>query len=500
MNGTMTIMLAVLAAEIVLLLFVLLTMSWLRNRAARRRDAEAVKALVARIKKGKTDREAAIEKFLVEGLGLSGDALQKTRVAMLRAELTLLQRFAGVYKKREADAAARFDGDVVAALEPYLTLQADLGGESIAVEAAPSADGYALDKLREENQRLSDELKITMETMSRMLNEYSTMFSGGVSGDVAPIAALVGTEAAAALNEAVVRQGGDAAAVAVGLPQDQLDGPDGRAPADGESQDESGEPSGTGDTPVAADSEVEVAGEVDTLIEAADMSSAPDDPTDAPSEEGASTETVAPELPEGSDQTAQEVDAVAEPDLSAVADLLDEQAVPSEPDDEPEELASVSAEAILENHEEAAEAPDLPASASDDMDVDLVAVELMEEAVELESADEGPVSSIPDVDDDAPLLPQQEVGNPDGPGEKGDELDGVSEMLEEGPAEVIEFEESSVVEALGPDDDLFDAADDDTVDRADGAAQDGDDEFVDQAEIDDLFDVDEEPVKGKSGA
>lgn len=80
--------------------------------------------------------------------------------------------------------AARFDADLYAALEPYHALA---GG--MQAEQAPSQPGEAdetgLEALRQENERLSEELRITMETMSRMLNEYSTMFSGEPPEDTA---------------------------------------------------------------------------------------------------------------------------------------------------------------------------------------------------------------------------------------------------------------------------------------------------------------------------
>jgi hypothetical protein len=201
MSETMAFMLSALAAESLLLLLVLLGFSFLRNRAARRRDRQAIKALVARVRQNKAAREQAIEKFLVEALRLSGEPLREAKATLLRAELGLLQRFAAIYKGREVDAAAAFDGDLAAALAPYHALN---GGDAQVVQqhTEASADHAELDALRAENLRLSNELKINMETMSRMLNEYSAMFAGGQPGDVAPIAAAAdGAEDAGAAGD-----------------------------------------------------------------------------------------------------------------------------------------------------------------------------------------------------------------------------------------------------------------------------------------------------------
>lgn len=199
MSQTMIVMLAALGAELVLLALVLLGVAYLRSRAARRRDAAAVRSLVARVRQERPQRERAIEEFLSARLGYEGDALRLSTIALGRAELTLLQRFAALYRARDAALAKRFDAELYAALDAYHALGA-------AVQAAEAAqadtDSAELEALRRENTRLSEELRITMETMSRMLNEYSTMFSGSAPADVAaPVpaeSAVTGQDAAVA--------------------------------------------------------------------------------------------------------------------------------------------------------------------------------------------------------------------------------------------------------------------------------------------------------------
>ena len=175
----MTLTLALLVAEGVLLLLALLTVSWFRDNARRRRDDQAIETLVARVNQGRAQRESAIEGFLTERMQMSGAPLEQAKVAMVRGELALLQRFAGIYRRRDADAAARFDSELIAALAPYQELEAyaePLQGEHRALDHAE------IEALRAENTRLSEELTVTMETMSRMLNEYSTLFAGGAPG------------------------------------------------------------------------------------------------------------------------------------------------------------------------------------------------------------------------------------------------------------------------------------------------------------------------------
>jgi len=189
MSEMMIWMFAALGGEILLLLLVLLAFSWFRHRAAGRRDREAIQCLVTRIKNARNEREAAIGRFLEEQTGMSGDALMQAKSAMLLAEMVLLQRFANIYRKRDALAAAQFDDDITAALAPYHELRG--GGEAV-------ADLSELDALRAENKSLSDELSVTMGTISRMLNEYSTMFVDGAPGESAPVASPVDASSAVA--------------------------------------------------------------------------------------------------------------------------------------------------------------------------------------------------------------------------------------------------------------------------------------------------------------
>jgi hypothetical protein len=181
-------MLVAVVGELLLLALALLLASWIRQRGQWRRDAKAVQVLVERVRQGASERKQALEAFLARNQALQGEALTAATTELWRAEVAVLQQFAGIYRDRDAAAAAQFDIRLTAAVAPYHELE--VNAESAAsVPDGEAPDPDEIDSLRRENKRLSDELKITMETMSRMLNEYSTMFSGAPPGDSPPIAA-----------------------------------------------------------------------------------------------------------------------------------------------------------------------------------------------------------------------------------------------------------------------------------------------------------------------
>jgi hypothetical protein len=389
---------AILAGELLLVLLVLLSYAWFRNRALRRRDTKAIRVLATRIKNSRTERETKIARFLGEQMGISGEALEQAKTAMLRAELLLLQRFAGVYTKRDAGAAAQFDMDLMAALAPYYELE---GGGIVVTQEQPDEDTSVLESLRAENQRLSDELSVTMETMSRMLNEYSTMFTGGSPGQPGPIAALVG---------------GAMADVSV------LDGESAPEPAPGQTA-----------PPFGPDTPVEMAAETDAdLAVAAAEDGGDNDDKDMPAQD--------------------DIDALfaAESDAPLPDGLGNTEAVSSPPG----EL-------------------DEPIGANDSIDQPLGAHAAHEFDAET------------DID-------------------AGENLEAVAEFLEEeGPAEVISFNESDgfEVELAMQEDHLFDSAESKILVRAEEAAGDPPDDAGAEGsiDVDALFDAADEPVKKHSG-
>ena len=199
MTGT-NLWIALAGVELCILLLVLSAAAWWRYYAARARDRKAVEILAAKVKAGRTEREAALRTFLADRLALGDDVLEAAAVPIAKAELGLYREFVNLYAKRDATAAARFDLAVEAAVEPYWRLQAAVPEAPPAeVAADPQFDTAEIERLQTENQRLSDELQITMGTMSRMLSEYSAMFAAATApGGADPMAEGAAREAAAA--------------------------------------------------------------------------------------------------------------------------------------------------------------------------------------------------------------------------------------------------------------------------------------------------------------
>lgn len=185
---------ALAGGELLLIIFIALLVSWIRNRIMRRRDRKAIDALVSNSRGRKEERMAELGDFLGEKYALEGEAHGYAVRALYKAEARLIQAFARTYLNRDARSASRFNRPVEDSVGEYWSLEAGVGHADFvhaadasaeeAMEAAQAAaegqemvDSGELAKLRKENETLSDELRLAMDTMGRMLNEYSNVFT-----------------------------------------------------------------------------------------------------------------------------------------------------------------------------------------------------------------------------------------------------------------------------------------------------------------------------------
>ncbi|WP_078118635.1 prolipoprotein diacylglyceryl transferase [Thiosocius teredinicola] len=452
MSSTTWMIIGALVAEVVLILIVLLGAFWFRTQAARRRDAKAIKTLIERVQGARKDRGEAIEQYLSQNVGFEGDMLAAAKVNLLRAELSLLQRFAAIYRNRDAAAAAQFDIDVISVVGLYQ----EMGG--------PGGEGgenhSELEALRAENAGLSDELRMTMETMSRMLKDYSHMFANGPEGAEAPPEVAA---AAAALAGAQVA--GDEPvpdAVAVEAPGEGTE----EASAATAAEDAVG-----AEEQLADDAVAEVGGEdissddIDDLFEAADESASDADDLFEATDIDGEPEPDNAAQPSDGDQAA-----AAETDLSAVADLLedmpeqvadevvsDEAAAPTASADDTDlsavaDLLEDMPEEVADAASEKAEATTAPA---DETDLSAVADLLEEEAAEPadggdEAAGEDDLSAVADLLD---AMPEADSAH-DEDADKAVTADDIDDLLETAGADGV-TDESASDEATADVDSVF---------------------------------------------
>jgi hypothetical protein len=180
-----------IVGEILLLLSAALLTLLVVNANRRRRDRQAARYLVGVVKDNEALRLADTREFLREVYGYRDEELERHARDIVHAEKTLFQRVINMYVRRDVISLREFNIDVEAVTEPLRGLRpAGASSTPIQGEASDGGDPQQQDALKAENEALKTELKITMETMSRMLNEYASMFGTDSSGQEAAGAAL----------------------------------------------------------------------------------------------------------------------------------------------------------------------------------------------------------------------------------------------------------------------------------------------------------------------
>lgn len=392
---------ALAGGEVFVVVFILLFIAWFLGMRQKGRDRRAINELVSRWASTRDTRKETLKSMLGSNYALSGPDLERTATELLNAEVRLVNIFSQVYLQRLADEAAVFDKSIGASVDVYHTLSGssqtttlesvsepeEVVEESTSTITEEVEDEDELSHLRAENKRLTEELRVTMETMSRMLNEYSTMFASDGQQEV-NVVMDVDAEAADAPIVSDVEQAGSAAVTLIDANPSEL--PD-------------------GDT-------AEV-GVVPEAMVADGQSAEPEEPSE---QEASASESVDPDEILAASATAEieEVETNIEDDLSAVADVLEmvnpaadgeEVASTAAPVDEPEMVETAGSPYDLLEDAENIDGQDpgvliadleeaVNETEVDDIDA-LLAVTQEEQAVLADDAAEPRVESVDDAGD-----------------------------------------------------------------------------------------------------
>ncbi|PLY11886.1 MAG: hypothetical protein C0631_18700 [Sedimenticola sp.] len=165
--------------ELLLLTTVVSVLFFIKALRNKRKDRMAAQSLVESIKKDDPRRLLETQNILTSRFGLSADAAEAAAKKISREERLFYQTFMKIYLNRDTLTLPNLNVDFEAAVAPYRSLELESGSQPVGSgdSVAQGDQSEELQRLHDENERLSEELGITMETMARMLNEYSAMFA-----------------------------------------------------------------------------------------------------------------------------------------------------------------------------------------------------------------------------------------------------------------------------------------------------------------------------------
>ncbi|MCG8006464.1 MAG: hypothetical protein N0C81_02300 [Candidatus Thiodiazotropha lotti] len=188
---------AMIIAEVMLGLVVLSGLLLLFTLLRKQRIRKAANHLAERVQTDKEKRSERLKKLLEEQYQLQSPQLDQTLHGIVQTEMTLYQNMLNGFLKDDQVYLQQIDVDVENLVLAYQALAGN-------VSAAGGSDDVSSDEveaLKAENERLAEELRVTMDTMGRMLNEYSTMFADGDGGFPAEATAVVSEEVSAASDQ-----------------------------------------------------------------------------------------------------------------------------------------------------------------------------------------------------------------------------------------------------------------------------------------------------------
>lgn len=188
--------------ELLLISLISVIVLLLRGVWRNRQDRSAAQALIGQIRSDEERRLQETTRILGEGYGIGGAGLDALVKRVSREEKRFYQTLINLYLMRDAGALRNLNVAFEEAVLPYRELPLPAAGESGGGDGdsvtTADADNAELRQLQEENERLSEELSITMDTMGRMLSEYSSMFSADGEPDKEKMMAMFQPDSAEA--------------------------------------------------------------------------------------------------------------------------------------------------------------------------------------------------------------------------------------------------------------------------------------------------------------
>jgi len=146
----------------------------------KRNERQAIARLVGRIKEDETRRREETHSLMASNFGLEGEALNTIVNKISREEKRLYQALINLFLKRDLHLLEVLHVECEGMTEPYRTIELSIPDtDQDDLESDLSSEVVML---KEENERLTTELGVTMETMGTMLKEYASMYGGGADG------------------------------------------------------------------------------------------------------------------------------------------------------------------------------------------------------------------------------------------------------------------------------------------------------------------------------
>ncbi len=174
-----------LLIELLVFLVIVLIVWTILTLKRQRRDREAAARLIEQMRHQSELRLKETGSFLEEKYHFEGDQLNKAIQSIDKAEKKFAQNIINMYLQRSSSDLLVLDAQMAEMIDTYKDLKPvapDISEDEIVTDVeGGTADELQLEveRLRETNEKLSEELTITKKTMGNMIAEFGNMFGGG---------------------------------------------------------------------------------------------------------------------------------------------------------------------------------------------------------------------------------------------------------------------------------------------------------------------------------
>ncbi|MCP4490536.1 MAG: hypothetical protein GY820_24950 [Gammaproteobacteria bacterium] len=177
-------LLILLVEGMTVLLIVLLLLVFLSKRHKGRKK-RAVIRLIAQIKKQSEVRTRETGSFLQEIYQLEDDELNKAVQIIDKSEKRLFQKLVNSYISEDPSIIYSMDAAIAGLIDTYKALKPK---ERIIEKGSDENEkqlNIEVEALKEENEKLEEELTATKQKMTDMISEFGSMFGGGSDHEMA---------------------------------------------------------------------------------------------------------------------------------------------------------------------------------------------------------------------------------------------------------------------------------------------------------------------------
>ncbi len=150
---------------------------------SKQRDKKVAAELIQKVKEDGIRRVEETKKIMLNNFGFDDDKAEEVAVQVGREERKFYQNVINFYLRRDARAFENLNISFEASVDPYRSLKPPGSGGG---SGGSQEESKEIERLNMENKRLSEEISITMQTMGRMLSEYSAMFAEGAKDKEQP--------------------------------------------------------------------------------------------------------------------------------------------------------------------------------------------------------------------------------------------------------------------------------------------------------------------------